>query len=805
MNNLASTNSLISRANNINIFLYFISIASLVLSNSVNSISIIALVVFNFTIVSKQLFQTIIKDRIVLLFFFFFFILIISCFFSNDKEHGLYVIERNLSLLFLPTIIGISVIKDRKFDLRNILKIFVITITLLLVLSLIIAFYKNAIFNIENDYSQFRFKSWFFTYHYLAGNINISAIYMSLYLAFALVLLTLDVLGFEKLNLNISITFKIVWLLLLVVFFFLLSARTSIASTSLILFFFSFKKAREMKKTKVFILVSLVIIAMLCVVIYNNDVLRLRFFSAFEFHEKSQYFSGGLSSRAFQWKALFVELWDKNNLFFGVGIGDVNASYIEAYNRFGLDWAIRNNFNAHNMYLEILFSMGIMGLSVLILILMLSFHIAFKTKNYAYRVFLILFLMAGLTESLLNRQYGLIYFLLFNHLFYFNVKFKATNSTMKRRNEQKLNNLKLKIAILGTRGIPNHHGGFEQFAEYFSVYLAKMEHDVYVFNSHNHPYQEKTFKGVNITHCYDPEYKIGTMGQFIYDLNCIRDARKRNFDIVLQLGYTSSSIWHWLMPQKSIVVTNMDGLEWKRSKYKPIVRSFLKYAEKLGAKYSDYLIADSVGIQEYLYKTYKKESEYIAYGANNFTNPKKYVLSKYHLSQYKYSMLIARLEPENNIETIIKGYIKSTIKDPLIIVGGLNEYGNVLKERYGDETRVLFVGPNYNQEELNNLRYYSRYYFHGHSVGGTNPSLLEAMASRALIIANNNIFNKSILEERALYFDANNDITELLNRDDYFSFKEKNGLLNMDVIDKEFSWELINEKYETFLLRLMKA
>src|SRR5690606_7503681 len=110
--------------------------------------------------------------------------------------------------------------------------------------------------------------------------------------------------------------------------------------------------------------------------------------------------------------------------------------------------------------------------------------------------------------------------------------------------------------------------------------------------------------------------------------------------------------------------TNMDGLEWKRTKYKPLVRKFLKYAEKLGAKYSDYLIADSVGIQEHLLETYNKKSEYIAYGATNFINPDPEVLSKYGLFKHEYAMVLARLEPENNIETIIEGYINSQTLNP---------------------------------------------------------------------------------------------------------------------------------------------
>src|SRR5690606_26337508 len=136
----------------------------------------------------------------------------------------------------------------------------------------------------------------------------------------------------------------------------------------------------------------------------------------------------------------------------------------------------------------------------------------------------------------------------------------------------------MKVGILGTRGIPNHYGGFEQFAEFFSVYLARLGHEVYVYNSHNHPYQQPVFECVNIIHCNDPEYKLGTFGQFIYDYNCLRDARKRDFDILLQLGYTSNSIWFFMLPKNQIVITNMDGLEWKRSKYSAPVRQFLKFA-----------------------------------------------------------------------------------------------------------------------------------------------------------------------------------------------------------------------------------
>jgi hypothetical protein len=361
----------------------------------------------------------------------------------------------------------------------------------------------------------------------------------------------------------------------------------------------------------------------------------------------------------------------------------------------------------------------------------------------------------------------------------------------------------LKIAILGTRGIPNYHGGFEQFAEYFSVFLATNGHDVFVYNSSTHPYKNNEFKGVKIIHCVDPEEKIGTVGQFIYDLNCILDSRKREFDIILQLGYTSSSIWYRLLPKATIVITNMDGLEWKRSKYSKMVQRFLLYAERLAIKNSGYLVADSIGIKEYIKFKYKKESKYIAYGANKFLNPNKGILKEYEVDAFGYNMLIARLEPENNIEIILDGVSKSMNKTPFLVIGkhDVNKFGSYLKDKFSLHTNIKFIGGIYNIEKLNNLRYFSNLYFHGHSVGGTNPSLLEAMASNALIIANDNIFNKSILTVDAFYFNSADDISIFVEN----LVKEENSNLienNLKKIENKFCWNLINQSYLDLMIQL---
>lgn len=354
----------------------------------------------------------------------------------------------------------------------------------------------------------------------------------------------------------------------------------------------------------------------------------------------------------------------------------------------------------------------------------------------------------------------------------------------------------MKIAIVGARGIPNFYGGFEQFAEYLSLGLVERGHDVTVYNSHTHPYQEPTWNGVKIIHCKDPEDKIGTAGQFLYDLNCIRDARKRDYDIILQLGYTSSSIWGWLMPRKkSIITTNMDGLEWKRTKYSKKVQKFLLFAEKLGVKYSDYLIADSVGIQSYLKDKYNKDSVFIPYGAHLFTEEDSSCLADYDVTPGNYNMLIARLEPENSIEIILDGVADSTSEKPFLVVGKhQTSYGELLKEKYKNIAKIRFMGGIYNMNHLNNLRHYSNLYFHGHTVGGTNPSLLEAMASQSLICAHDNIFNKSILGGDAFYFKTASEVSKLLDTAD----NDTNSLMiqnNEQKIEEIYAWPIIVDQY----------
>ncbi|MGY6561212.1 MAG: DUF1972 domain-containing protein [Luteibaculaceae bacterium] len=364
----------------------------------------------------------------------------------------------------------------------------------------------------------------------------------------------------------------------------------------------------------------------------------------------------------------------------------------------------------------------------------------------------------------------------------------------------------MRIGILGTRGIPNFYGGFEQFAEYLSVGLVKKGCEVYVYNSENHPFREKTYKGVQLITCKDLENKIGTAGQFYYDFNCILDARKRDFDIIFQLGYTSSSIFFRFLPSKPLVVTNMDGLEWKRSKFNKAVQFFLRYAEKLAIKSSDVLVSDSIGIKAYLFAKYDVDSNYIAYGAHAVKQVDIDFLKEYQVTPQNYSLLIARFEPENSLEIILDGIHAAKSEHPFLVVGKYKtDYGTYLREKYKSNKRIIFTGPIYDIDILNALRWHSRLYFHGHQVGGTNPSLLEAMASKALIAAHKNPFNRAVLAEKAFYFVNENEVKQLAETtneslQEVQHWREE----NWNKIIEDYSWESIIDKYHSLFKKHLK-
>lgn len=356
----------------------------------------------------------------------------------------------------------------------------------------------------------------------------------------------------------------------------------------------------------------------------------------------------------------------------------------------------------------------------------------------------------------------------------------------------------MKIAIIGTRGIPNCYGGFEQVSEYLSEGLVRRGHDVSVYCSHSHPYKNNIWNGVSLIHCFDAEKHLKTAGQFLYDLNCIRDARKRNFDVLLFMGYTSSSIWGPWFPPKTVVISNMDGLEWKRQKYSGPVRRFLKHAEKLAVRHSHFHIADSVGIRKHFETEYNISPEYIPYGAKEITPADDSIETGFNSTEY--FLIIARMEPENNIEMVLDGFTQVEQDKEMIVVGNTKTpFGRKMTRKFRHNKKIKFTGPVFEMKKLEYLRKNCQVYFHGHSVGGTNPSLLEAMACGALVAAHENIFNRSILENDAFYFNNASEVASImasLDKKNYRDLIEN----NLRKIATTYNWEKIVDQYEIFIM-----
>lgn len=365
----------------------------------------------------------------------------------------------------------------------------------------------------------------------------------------------------------------------------------------------------------------------------------------------------------------------------------------------------------------------------------------------------------------------------------------------------------MKIAFLSTRGIPNNYGGFERFAEQISVRLVARGHEVIVYSPHYHNYKNSEYEGVHIKHIYSPELWMGSsVGSFFYDFLSLRDAlKKEKPDIVYVTGYTSiipAYMWYNIRKVKyPVVITNMDGLEYKRAKFNRWERAFLFWEERMAVKHSHYLIADNAGIQDYYKSKFGKESTMLAYGSEIPHGYDKRHIADWGLEADEYFLLVARMEPENNIEMAINGYLKSKWRDrkPLIIVGRPNTpYGKKLVARYGKETAVRFVGGIYDKNKLNSLRHFSFAYFHGHSVGGTNPSLLEAMACGCFILSLDNVFNKSVLGANAFYYTDEQGITSILdNLDKTIVKRESFADNNLQAIQNSYSWEKLADDYET--------
>ena len=248
----------------------------------------------------------------------------------------------------------------------------------------------------------------------------------------------------------------------------------------------------------------------------------------------------------------------------------------------------------------------------------------------------------------------------------------------------------------------------------------------------------------------------------------------------------------------------MDGIEWKRSKWNYFIKIITKCAEYIAVKFSKYLIADNEGIKEYIKDRYNKQSRVIAYGCDtDLIFNRRHLLNVLPDDSINYFLIIARLEPENNIEMIIDGYLSSNTNLPIIVIGDYkNKYGEYLREKFNNNTNVNFAGSIYNKNILDSLRHFCKIYFHGHSVGGTNPSLIEAMAARSNIAYHKNQFNQTVINSNGLSFKNSHDVKNIINNSEsYIEEFENWKSINYKRVKSHYNWNLISKSYIDFLMR----
>lgn len=317
----------------------------------------------------------------------------------------------------------------------------------------------------------------------------------------------------------------------------------------------------------------------------------------------------------------------------------------------------------------------------------------------------------------------------------------------------------MKIGLLGTRGIPNRYGGFEEFAEQVSSYWGDSGHEVYVF-CEDTPKKE-LFEYKNVKQIFISTSSLPVFAQFIYDYRSTKHALRIELDIIFHAGYATSVLGNLLLKNRlgGKLVYNMDGLEWKRSKFNRIARWLTKKLEKAAAISEAELIADNKGIQDYLKTEYGVPSTLIEYGAVVMDSRFK------KLEGYPevFDLVIARFEPENHIEEIVTTYEQNKEAKLVLVANNNTKLYYKLSDRIRMAENIIFTGPIYEKDELAYLKAKCRYYIHGHSVGGTNPSLLEALAGGCNILIHDNVFNKDVVGPHGYTWSNQSDLEKLIN------------------------------------------
>lgn len=364
------------------------------------------------------------------------------------------------------------------------------------------------------------------------------------------------------------------------------------------------------------------------------------------------------------------------------------------------------------------------------------------------------------------------------------------------RTRQQYSNKKQKLGIIGTVGVPAKYGGFETLAHQLVLNL-RHQFDMTVYASAlAYPKEErvKKWEGAKVVY-----WRLNANGfqSIFYDILSMLHAILF-CDVLLVLGVSGCTFLPILklFSNKKIIV-NVDGLEWRRAKWSGPAKRFLRFSEKVAVRFADEIITDNAAIQKYVVDTYDINPRLIEYGSDHVS---PIALKKEHLEKYaflsdEYAFKVCRIEPENNIQLVLEAFARYG-KMPLVMVGNWNHsyFGREVRKLYSQYENLHLLDPIYDQKELNILRSNCALYVHGHSAGGTNPSLVEAMYLNLPILSFDVIYNRITTQEKALYFVSAEDIITNLET---LPVTDLEGLANnlKWVAEHRYTWRRISDMY----------
>jgi len=317
----------------------------------------------------------------------------------------------------------------------------------------------------------------------------------------------------------------------------------------------------------------------------------------------------------------------------------------------------------------------------------------------------------------------------------------------------------VRIAVFGARGIPAKWGGFDTFVSELCPRLVAMEHEVTVFcqKKYSDPDSPRSYKGVGLVYLPTLHTKVTEtlLHEFFSSLFALFQER---YDIYYILGCRSTIVYllHWLLRRNLII--NTDGLDFARRKWGLVAKTWLRFSYWLARRIASELVSDSKEIKRYYRDNYQSNSVFLTYGAYVVESRQPQILDQYAVKPGEYFFMLCRLEPENNIDIIVAAFEQVKTDKELLIAGGANyRSAYVAKLRQTKDPRIRFLGPIYTPGHIEELHLNCFAYLHGHEVGGTNPSLLQAMGSGSIIIAHNVPFNVEVLGGTGILFEKSVD------------------------------------------------